>query len=242
MPSVRSRLVTANVAVEVPQVGDAGERGHLVDRRRPARRGRPPSPTAAASRPSITTGSAPSSRSSRAALSSLRVVADDLVPGGDAVAAPAAVRSRRSRRRERSLMHLETRQRAAGVTPARTTRSSYYSAHGHRESGLRPVPAHRGAAACCAQAVRELAEDKIAPRAAEIDETAEFPYDVLDALVRAGFHAVHIPEEYGGAGRRRDLGVHRRRGGRPGLRVVLAHPGGEQARARSRSSCPARRS
>src|SRR6266571_1538311 len=50
------------------------------------------------------------------------------------------------------------------------------------------------------QAVRELADDKITPRAAEIDETAEFPFDVLDALVRAGFHAVHIPEEYGGAG------------------------------------------
>src|SRR6476619_4781637 len=50
------------------------------------------------------------------------------------------------------------------------------------------------------QAVRELAEDKIAPRAADIDESAEFPYDVLAALVRAGFHAVHIPEEYGGAG------------------------------------------
>jgi alkylation response protein AidB-like acyl-CoA dehydrogenase len=50
------------------------------------------------------------------------------------------------------------------------------------------------------QAVRELAGDKIAPRAAEIDETAQFPYDVRDALVRAGFHAVHIPEEYGGAG------------------------------------------
>jgi alkylation response protein AidB-like acyl-CoA dehydrogenase len=50
------------------------------------------------------------------------------------------------------------------------------------------------------QAVRELADDKIAPRAAEIDETAEFPYDVLDALTRAGFHAVHIPEEYGGSG------------------------------------------
>jgi hypothetical protein len=49
-------------------------------------------------------------------------------------------------------------------------------------------------------AVRELAEDKIAPRAAEVDETAEFPYDVLEALTRAGFHAVHIPEEYGGAG------------------------------------------
>ena len=50
------------------------------------------------------------------------------------------------------------------------------------------------------EAVRALADDKIAPRAAEIDETGEFPYDVLDALVRAGFHAVHIPEEYGGAG------------------------------------------
>jgi alkylation response protein AidB-like acyl-CoA dehydrogenase len=49
-------------------------------------------------------------------------------------------------------------------------------------------------------AVRQLADDKIAPRAAEVDETAEFPYDVLDVLVRAGFHAVHIPEEYGGAG------------------------------------------
>ena len=50
------------------------------------------------------------------------------------------------------------------------------------------------------QAVRELAEDKIAPRAAEIDETGEFPYDVLDALVRSGFHAVHLPGEYGGMG------------------------------------------
>ena len=50
------------------------------------------------------------------------------------------------------------------------------------------------------QAVRELAEDRIAPRAADIDESGEFPYDVLEALVRAGFHAVHIPEEYGGAG------------------------------------------
>jgi alkylation response protein AidB-like acyl-CoA dehydrogenase len=50
------------------------------------------------------------------------------------------------------------------------------------------------------QAVRQLADDKIAPRAAEVDETSEFPWDVYDALVRAGFHAVHIPEEYGGMG------------------------------------------
>jgi alkylation response protein AidB-like acyl-CoA dehydrogenase len=50
------------------------------------------------------------------------------------------------------------------------------------------------------KAVRQLAEEKIAPRAAEIDETEQFPYDVLAALVRAGFHAVHIPEAYGGMG------------------------------------------
>jgi alkylation response protein AidB-like acyl-CoA dehydrogenase len=50
------------------------------------------------------------------------------------------------------------------------------------------------------QAVRDLAEDKIAPRAAEVDETGEFPFDVLAALVKAGFHAVHVPEEYGGMG------------------------------------------
>src|SRR5205807_8331872 len=43
-------------------------------------------------------------------------------------------------------------------------------------------------------------EDKIAPRAAEVDATGEFPYDVYDALRKADLHAVHIPEEYGGAG------------------------------------------
>ncbi|MBV9594506.1 MAG: acyl-CoA dehydrogenase [Actinobacteria bacterium] len=50
------------------------------------------------------------------------------------------------------------------------------------------------------EAVRQLAEDKIAPRAAEIDETGEFPHDVHTALAKAGFNAVHIPEDYGGAG------------------------------------------
>ena len=49
-------------------------------------------------------------------------------------------------------------------------------------------------------AVRALADDKIAPRAADVDRTAEFPWDVYEALVKADFHAVHIPEAYGGAG------------------------------------------
>src|SRR5215510_7241607 len=50
------------------------------------------------------------------------------------------------------------------------------------------------------EAVRDLADDKIAPRAAEIDRTSEFPWDVYEALVKADLQAVHIPEAYGGAG------------------------------------------
>ncbi|MFE3586722.1 acyl-CoA dehydrogenase family protein [Streptomyces niveus] len=49
-------------------------------------------------------------------------------------------------------------------------------------------------------AVRALSEAKIAPFAAEVDEEARFPQEALDALVAADLHAVHVPEEYGGAG------------------------------------------
>ena len=49
-------------------------------------------------------------------------------------------------------------------------------------------------------AVRALADDKIAPRAAEIDASGDFPRDVYDVLVSSGFHAIHIPEAYGGQG------------------------------------------
>ncbi|MCU1624734.1 MAG: fadE25 [Frankiales bacterium] len=48
--------------------------------------------------------------------------------------------------------------------------------------------------------VRQLAEDKIAPRAAEIDETSEYPWDVHEELKRNDLLGLHIPEEYGGAG------------------------------------------
>jgi alkylation response protein AidB-like acyl-CoA dehydrogenase len=50
------------------------------------------------------------------------------------------------------------------------------------------------------ESVRALAEAKIAPLAAEVDEKGEFPQHSLDALVAAELHAVHIPAEYGGAG------------------------------------------
>jgi alkylation response protein AidB-like acyl-CoA dehydrogenase len=48
--------------------------------------------------------------------------------------------------------------------------------------------------------VRRLAADKIAPHAAKVDESAEFPQEAYDALVKAGLQAVHLPEAYGGAG------------------------------------------
>ncbi|MFC6080818.1 acyl-CoA dehydrogenase family protein [Sphaerisporangium aureirubrum] len=50
------------------------------------------------------------------------------------------------------------------------------------------------------ETIRALSEEKIAPHAAEVDEAGEFPWDALKALVAADLHAVHIPEEYGGAG------------------------------------------
>ena len=50
------------------------------------------------------------------------------------------------------------------------------------------------------QAVRALAEDKIAPRAAEIDETGEYPWDVHEAIKKNDLLAIHVPVEYGGAG------------------------------------------
>ena len=48
--------------------------------------------------------------------------------------------------------------------------------------------------------VREVVSDRIAPHAAEVDETATFPQAAYDALRSADLHAVHVPEEFGGNG------------------------------------------
>ena len=50
------------------------------------------------------------------------------------------------------------------------------------------------------ESVRELTASRIAPHAAEVDETAQFPSAAYAALVQSGFHAPHIPEQYGGVG------------------------------------------
>ncbi|HVL33101.1 MAG TPA: acyl-CoA dehydrogenase family protein [Actinomycetota bacterium] len=48
--------------------------------------------------------------------------------------------------------------------------------------------------------VRELAEEKIAPRAAAIDEADEYPHDMHELLVRNDLMAIGYPEEFGGSG------------------------------------------
>src|SRR6188474_1254443 len=50
------------------------------------------------------------------------------------------------------------------------------------------------------EAVRAVAEAKIAPYAADVDENARWPREAAEALLAADFHAPHVPEQYGGAG------------------------------------------
>ena len=49
-------------------------------------------------------------------------------------------------------------------------------------------------------AVRELAEEQIAPRAGAIDQGGEFPWDVVELLRQHDFFAAPFPPEYGGLG------------------------------------------
>ncbi len=49
-------------------------------------------------------------------------------------------------------------------------------------------------------AVRDVAEAKIAPFAAAVDEESRYPQEAHDALVASDFFAPHVGEEYGGVG------------------------------------------
>jgi alkylation response protein AidB-like acyl-CoA dehydrogenase len=49
-------------------------------------------------------------------------------------------------------------------------------------------------------AVRVLADERIAPRAAEIDRTAEFPWDIKELLAAQDILGLPFPTEYGGVG------------------------------------------
>jgi alkylation response protein AidB-like acyl-CoA dehydrogenase len=48
--------------------------------------------------------------------------------------------------------------------------------------------------------VRKLAQERIAPRAREIDLTEEYPEDIFELFVETGLTGLCVPEEHGGAG------------------------------------------
>jgi len=48
--------------------------------------------------------------------------------------------------------------------------------------------------------IRRVAAEKVAPRAAAIDRTAEYPQDMFDLLKGLGLFALPFPAEYGGSG------------------------------------------
>src|SRR5438105_3299249 len=48
--------------------------------------------------------------------------------------------------------------------------------------------------------VRKLAQDKVRPRAREIDDSAEYPEDLFEVFRDAGLLGLVLPEEYGGGG------------------------------------------
>lgn len=50
------------------------------------------------------------------------------------------------------------------------------------------------------EAIREIARERVAPRAAEIDHTAEFPWDMKELLAQQDILAMPFPVEYGGIG------------------------------------------
>ena len=50
------------------------------------------------------------------------------------------------------------------------------------------------------QTARDFAQEKIAPIAAEFDESGEFPQETIKKMGEMGFMGIEVPEEYGGAG------------------------------------------
>ena len=47
---------------------------------------------------------------------------------------------------------------------------------------------------------RDLAEKVVAPRAAEVDRTEQYPWDNVEALTKAGFMGMTVPKDLGGPG------------------------------------------
>ena len=48
---------------------------------------------------------------------------------------------------------------------------------------------------------RQISEEKIVPVRAELDETGEFPWEIMNVLAQSDLFGLFIPEEYGGLGK-----------------------------------------
>ena len=88
--------------------------------------------------------------------------------------------------------------------------------------------------------VRKLAQERVAPRAREIDLTEEYPQDLFELFVDTGLAGLCVPEEYGGSG----AGIlgpgDRHRGGRQVLERrrpdAAAHPAAHRPAADRRAA------
>ncbi len=51
------------------------------------------------------------------------------------------------------------------------------------------------------QTVRRICREKLAPKVAEVDQTCEYPWDILEEFARADLTRMFFPEKYGGLGK-----------------------------------------
>ena len=77
--------------------------------------------------------------------------------------------------------------------------------------------------------VRRLAQDKIAPRAGDIDRKSEYPWDVRELLASHDILGLPFDAEYGGTGHRDAGPADGGRGDRQGLRLLGADADGAGA-------------
>ena len=47
---------------------------------------------------------------------------------------------------------------------------------------------------------RQIAEEKIVPQRAELDEKEEFPWEIMKVMAQSDMFGIYLPEEYGGLG------------------------------------------
>ena len=85
--------------------------------------------------------------------------------------------------------------------------------------------------------IRQIVDEKIRPRAAEIDATGEYPHDIRKLLAEQDILALPFDEQYGGTGTGHADAPDRGRGDRQGVRLERADPDDPGARhAADRSS------